>query len=286
MSLAKLVYRLCETRLGCVAARQAVRAIRRLGGLRSYCLPLEALALDAPVVAGLMRLWQRMHWSSGDGMMPADQLLNIYRLAATWPGRGDIAELGSWVGLTTSYLATACAVRGEGHVWAVDTFEGTKEGGDSYPSIERFDGSTLNAFRQQISQAGVEKYISTMMGYTTDMAEEYQGQPIRVLFIDADHSYAGVRADFETWWPHVAPGGLIIFHDYLMADVARFVDEIVGHDECVTCVPGHVVPNVFAVTKQVMKVKSVSSEVLSPRQHFPTEDFNKSSAQLEGAECL
>ncbi len=286
MSVAKFVYRMCENRLGCAAARQVVRIIRWLGGLRSSCLPLEALELDAPVAAGLMRLWQRMHWSSGDGMMPADQLLNIYRLAATWPGQGDIVELGSWVGLTTSYLATACGVRGEGHVWAVDTFEGTKEGGASYPSIERFDGSTLEAFGKQISQAGVEKHVSTMVGYTTEMAKEYRGLPIRVLFIDADHSYDGVRADFETWWPHVAPGGLIIFHDYLMADVARFVDEVVGHDGRVACAPGHVVPNVFAVTKKAMNAKSVSSLRLSPGQHVRVGDMKQSSAPLEGAECL
>ncbi len=253
MSAAKLSYRLCEYRLGLAVARRIVNTVRRLGGWRSFCLPLEALTLDAHVAAGLMRLWQRMHWSSGDGMMPADQLLAIYRLAATWPGRGDIVELGSWVGLTTSYLATACAVRGEGHVWAVDTFVGTKEGGEAYPSIERFGGSTLDAFRQQLTQAGVSRQVSTMVGYTTEMAGKYEGNPIRVLFIDADHSYDGVRSDFETWWPHVAPGGLIIFHDYLMDGVAGFVDDVIRHDERVAWAPGQVVSNVVAVTKCVAK---------------------------------
>ena len=47
----------------------------------------------------------------------------------------------------------------------------------------------------------------------------------RFLLIDADHSYEGVRRDFEAWSPLVAPGGLIVFHDYLMSEagVARFV---------------------------------------------------------------
>lgn len=38
-------------------------------------------------------------------------------------------------------------------------------------------------------------------------------RPIDVLFIDGDHSYAGVRADHELYAPLVRPGGLIAFHD-------------------------------------------------------------------------
>ncbi len=41
------------------------------------------------------------------------------------------------------------------------------------------------------------------------------GDPIDVLFIDGDHSYAGVKADFELWAPLVRSGGWILFHDIL-----------------------------------------------------------------------
>ncbi|RPH56645.1 MAG: class I SAM-dependent methyltransferase, partial [Acidobacteria bacterium] len=34
-----------------------------------------------------------------------------------------------------------------------------------------------------------------------------------VLFIDGDHSYEGVRRDFEMYRPLVREGGLIVFHD-------------------------------------------------------------------------
>jgi cephalosporin hydroxylase len=34
-----------------------------------------------------------------------------------------------------------------------------------------------------------------------------------VLFIDGDHSYAGVRSDWETYEPLVRPGGIVAFHD-------------------------------------------------------------------------
>jgi predicted O-methyltransferase YrrM len=33
------------------------------------------------------------------------------------------------------------------------------------------------------------------------------------LFIDGDHSYEGVKSDFEMYSGLVRPGGLIVFHD-------------------------------------------------------------------------
>ncbi len=241
-------YFVCQTTAGHGLTRRAVACLRSLGALRGFRMPLDALGLDHAVVAGLMRLWSRIHWSSGDGMMPPQQLLEVYRLAATWPVKGDIVELGAWVGLTTSYLATACRVRGEGKVHAVDTFEGTKEGDTTYQSVAKFGGNTLNAFRGQIARAGVEKSVNTLIGDTNEVARAYSGDPIRMLLIDADHSYEGVRGDFESWLPHVAPGGVVVFHDYEMPEVARFVDDDVCGDIRVEMTPGHVVANVMAVT--------------------------------------
>ncbi len=38
-------------------------------------------------------------------------------------------------------------------------------------------------------------------------------RPIDVLFIDGDHTYGGVRADWEMYGPLVAPDGMVAFHD-------------------------------------------------------------------------
>jgi cephalosporin hydroxylase len=38
-------------------------------------------------------------------------------------------------------------------------------------------------------------------------------RPVDFLFIDGDHSYDGVKRDFELWSPLVRPGGIIAFHD-------------------------------------------------------------------------
>ena len=39
------------------------------------------------------------------------------------------------------------------------------------------------------------------------------GRSIDLLFIDGDHTYEGVRADFEQYSPLVTPGGMVMFHD-------------------------------------------------------------------------
>ena len=242
-------YPICRTRLGFYTARLAVGIGRRLGYARACTLPLDGLSLDHAAYAGLTRLWQRIHWSPGDGMMPPEQLLTVYKLATSWPVDGDIVELGAWTGLTTSYLGAACRVRGKGDVYAVDTFSGTKEENSEYASLQRFGGSTLEAFDERIEQAGLGHDVHRLVGLTTDVAEHYPGRRIRLLLIDADHSYEGVRDDYKRWFRHVAPGGLIVFHDYLMPSVARFVDGEVRRDPSVDFAPGVVDPNIVAVTK-------------------------------------
>lgn len=49
---------------------------------------------------------------------------------------------------------------------------------------------------------------------TADIVQNYlDGHKIDFLFIDGDHSYDGVKKDFEMYHPLVRSGGLIAFHD-------------------------------------------------------------------------
>jgi predicted O-methyltransferase YrrM len=51
------------------------------------------------------------------------------------------------------------------------------------------------------------------------------GRPIDLLFIDGDHSYDGVRRDFEMYSPLVADRGLIAFHD-IVPGIAAHVEGV------------------------------------------------------------
>lgn len=58
------------------------------------------------------------------------------------------------------------------------------------------------------------------------------GKRVELLFIDGDHSYEGVKMDFEMYSPLVADGGMIAFHDiavhtkFANCEVNRFWDEV------------------------------------------------------------
>jgi cephalosporin hydroxylase len=58
------------------------------------------------------------------------------------------------------------------------------------------------------------------------------GEPLDFLLIDGDHSYEGVKADFEMYGPLVRPGGAIAFHDIAghtpekVGGVPRFWQEV------------------------------------------------------------
>ena len=58
------------------------------------------------------------------------------------------------------------------------------------------------------------------------------GKQVELLFIDGDHSYEGVKKDFEMYSPLVADGGMIAFHDiavhtkFANCEVDRFWKEV------------------------------------------------------------
>jgi predicted O-methyltransferase YrrM len=82
----------------------------------------------------------------------------------------------------------------------------------------------------------------------TEIEQLLAGRQIDLLFIDGDHSYEGVKADFHSYRRWVAPDGVIAMHDIAHADthptikVPRFWRELASESlelEAVVAVPGH-----------------------------------------------
>lgn len=73
-------------------------------------------------------------------------------------------------------------------------------------------------------------------------ADAFSDGSLDFVFIDADHSYEGVKRDIEAWRPKLKPGGLLCGHDYANPgdpcgmEVKRAVDELgeveLGRDSC------------------------------------------------------
>jgi predicted O-methyltransferase YrrM len=118
-----------------------------------------------------------------------------------------VVELGTWRG--ASAIAMARVVRRwGGTVTCVDTWMGDVNGG-----IAPGPPSMLSECARNIVAAGVSPSIRLIPALTVEAAQWWTG-PIDFLYIDADHTYASVKADLAAWTRHVRPRGLFAGDDY------------------------------------------------------------------------
>ena len=161
---------------------------------------------------------------SARGFMPPAEGLALFAAAAAYAPAGPIAEIGTYCGKSTIYLAAAAAAAGQ-PVVTVDHHHGSEENqaGWEYhdtglvdPATGRID--TLPHFRATLAAAGLEEHVIAVVGASAAVARLWR-IPLGMLFIDGGHTDAAVTADYEGWAPWVAPGGALAIHD-VFADPA------------------------------------------------------------------
>lgn len=153
----------------------------------------------------------------------------LYLFSSMGPGQGEIVEIGSYKGLSTCWIAEGLKDSQRGCVTAIDHFEGSAEHTDQ-EKADIFDIFTTNILTQKLSEHVIS--IKSSSEKAVQMWNEKIKKPVRLLFIDGDHSYEGVKKDFELWSGLVIEGGIIGFHDYTSKGypgVTRFVDELLAH---------------------------------------------------------
>jgi predicted O-methyltransferase YrrM len=117
-----------------------------------------------------------------------------------------IVEIGSARGYSTCCFSLACAENGTGMVYAIDPHmqnEWTDVGTQAL---------TLNFLKARLSDYGLDPYC-TVMRMTSGEAAASWSKKIDLIFIDGDHTLAGVRQDFEGFQRFLNPEGFVLFHD-------------------------------------------------------------------------
>lgn len=97
-------------------------------------------------------------------------------------------------------------------------------------SKEYFDKTYANC---KAIAAQYKKRCMILRGESAAMAKDIPNGSLDLVFIDADHSYAGCKHDIVAWLPKVKKGGWISGHDYNHPDqgeVKKAVDEMFGKD--------------------------------------------------------
>ena len=166
-----------------------------------------------------------------DNMGRFKERAGLFYIASRLKNPKIIVEIGSWVGVSTCYIAAGLAYNSKTHIFGVDTFKGSTINEAASvawnKSVNNMGGSTLNRFIENITSTGFEKKISPIVSESCAAAKKWKGE-IDFLFIDGDHFYDSVKKDFDAWFPHLAKESVLAFHDYdeKHPEVVRFVNEV------------------------------------------------------------
>ncbi|RNC81707.1 MAG: hypothetical protein ED559_07950 [Phycisphaera sp.] len=163
----------------------------------------------------------------------------VARVFAARSCEGDslrILEIGVLFGLGSGFMHTALAPFYDSvKLHLLDPFDG-------YYGSDHLDPLT----GQKVTRAAVERNLRRLAidwndfeiieGFSTDdgvQKKAKQGAPYDVVVIDGDHTYDGVREDFERYAEYVKPSGMLIVDDYGSEDwpeVTKYVDETIASD--------------------------------------------------------
>jgi hypothetical protein len=151
------------------------------------------------------------------------------------PANATMAEVGVLLGALSEYILRQ---RKDVSVLMIDNWQTTDNQPESYKATGddhalHADAKRVQAHRQQAENRArhFPGRAKIMAMSSVEAAAKVPDASLDLVFLDADHSYEGVKADLAAWLPKVKPGGWIGGHDYDNPDrrfrfgVARAVDE-------------------------------------------------------------
>ena len=65
-----------------------------------------------------------------------------------------------------------------------------------------------------VNFASKDKRITIIRDYSLNASKSFPDEYFDFVYLDADHTYAAVKADLEAWWRKVKKGGILAGHDY------------------------------------------------------------------------
>lgn len=147
-----------------------------------------------------------------EGFLTPREMRFLMLLAAYPTAEGEILEIGSFKGKSTILLARSARLGDGAVVNAVDPMTAPCE---TDPDLKG-DESSLADFTRNIAEHGVSDLVVLHQMLAGQLAGTWD-KPLRLLWIDGDHTYAGTKSDFDGFAGHLADNGIVAFHDVLHA---------------------------------------------------------------------
>lgn len=119
-----------------------------------------------------------------------------------------LVEIGAGLG-ASAILMLVNAPRGA-LVHSIDSFAGDSMK-NFYVSEKRCRENVLRALNS-LGVAKLTEYWHLYSQPSHQMASSWSN-PIDFLYIDGDHRYEAVKQDFDDWFKHIKPNGVLLLHD-------------------------------------------------------------------------
>jgi len=145
-------------------------------------------------------------------LITVDEGILLYELARR--SQGDIVEIGSYKGGSTVILAKG--LRDPYRVYAIDphTHPQTAENELIIVGPEIVPKNTLSVFLRNIQSENVSDKVVPIVDTSESAIKKWDRvKKLGFLWIDGDHRYESVEADFRLWEPLLDKDGIVAFHD-------------------------------------------------------------------------
>jgi predicted O-methyltransferase YrrM len=124
------------------------------------------------------------------------------------------------VGVNKGYFFFILALSDPDHLVGVDVWDKYDEEAyshhpDHYHKIYPHDE---NKILRKLAQSWAEEtYLKAdiIVNFSVEAAKQFEDDYFDFVYIDANHTYEGVIADLEAWYPKVRKGGMVAGHDYM-----------------------------------------------------------------------
>jgi hypothetical protein len=137
---------------------------------------------------------------------------------------GPGSVIGAEIGVFAGDMSAALLERPDLFLFMVDSWEGagaayTGDSGDFHAGLSAGQQENYRKKAEKRTPEGRRKILPMR---STEAAKLITDGSLDFVFIDADHSYEGAKADILAWRKKLKPGGLLCGHDYENTDYPKF----------------------------------------------------------------
>ncbi|MCT7516354.1 glycosyltransferase family protein [Aliarcobacter cryaerophilus] len=146
-----------------------------------------------------------------------NEKIKLFELTCSLANNSNVVEIGSYFGASSSLIAKGLPNKSK--LYCIDSWENDAMTERKKDTFEEFTSNT-SQYKERIIP------IRGMSFDVINIIKEKVNNKIDMLFIDGDHSYEGVKKDWDLYSPMLQSGSIVVFHDVGWANgVKRVIRE-------------------------------------------------------------